>query len=99
VGNVQRRNYLVTYDVRDDRRRNAVFKTLNGFGDHAQYSVFFCELNGRELAVLRTQLRTHINQSEDQVLILDLGRGEMSLEENLQVIGRGYDPPVRTIVI
>ena len=37
--------YLVTYDIRDDRRLRAVFKVMSGFGQHVQYSVFRCELS------------------------------------------------------
>lgn len=94
-----RRHYLVTYDVSDDKRRNRVFTTMHGYGDHAQYSVFFCELSMGELATMRTQLRSAINHAEDQVLILDLGNADRSLDEGLQVLGKGYEPPVRTIVI
>lgn len=94
-----RRHYLVTYDISDDKRRDRVFTTLNGYGDHAQFSVFFCELTPQELAVMRTQLRNAINQAQDQVLILDLGTAERSVDEGLQVLGRGYEPSVRTIVI
>ena len=45
---VNRKRYLVTYDVSDDKRRTKIFKTLYAYGDHAQYSVFICELNARE---------------------------------------------------
>lgn len=99
MSTVERRHYLVTYDVSDDRRRNEIFEILTGIGDHAQFSVFLCELNGRELAALRGQLRAVVNHAQDQVMILDLGRAERSLDERLQVIGRGYEPSVRTIVI
>lgn len=44
-----RKRFLVAYDIADDKRRNQVFKTLYGYGDHAQYSVFFCELSQQEL--------------------------------------------------
>lgn len=93
-----RRHYLVTYDVADDKRRTEVFDTLHGFGNHAQYSVFFCELNDRELVQLRSRLRGAINNGEDQVLIVDLGQSTRPLE-GLEVLGKGYQPPVRTIVI
>jgi CRISPR-associated protein Cas2 len=94
-----RRHYLVTYDIADDKRRNTVFRTLHGFGDHAQYSVFFCELNARELVQLRSRLREAVHQREDQVLILDLGQASRPLDATLEVLGKGYQPPVRTIVI
>ena len=96
---MSRRHYVVTYDIADDRRRNAVFKTLNGAGDHAQYSVFFCELNERELIQLRSRLRQAIHHREDQVMIVDLGKAVRPLETGLQILGRGYAPPVRSIVI
>jgi CRISPR-associated protein Cas2 len=96
---VTRRQYIVSYDVADDRRRTAIFNTLSGCGDHAQYSVFFCELDGRELAALRSTLRSTINHAEDQIMIVDLGLAERSLEERLQVLGRGYAPAIRTIVV
>lgn len=94
-----RRHYLVSYDVSDDRRRDQVFKTLVGVGDHAQYSVFFCELTAQELSRLRGQLREHIHSREDQVMIVDLGQAAQPLEAGLEVLGRSYDPPVRTVVI
>lgn len=94
-----RRHYLVTYDIADDKRRANVFTMLYGYGDHAQYSVFFCELNARELVQLRSKLRGAINSNEDQVLLVDLGRATQPLEAGLEVIGKGYDPPVRTVVI
>lgn len=94
-----RRHYIVTYDVSDDKRRNRVFKALHGFGDHAQYSVFFCELSNRELVQLRTRLRTEIHHAEDQVLIVDLGVSARPLEEGLEVLGRGYQPASRVVVV
>jgi len=94
-----RRHYLVSYDVSDDKRRNQVFKTLHAFGDHAQYSVFFCELNEKELVELRTRLRSAIHQKEDQVLIVDLGVSTSPLEEGIEVLGRGYQPSTRVVVV
>jgi CRISPR-associated protein Cas2 len=96
---MDRRHYVVTYDISDDRRRTDVHRTLLGFGDWAQYSVFFCELNERELITLRTRLRACINTVEDQVLIVDLGRAVHPLQTDLECLGRGYDPPVRTFVV
>ena len=94
-----RRHYLVSYDVSDDKRRNKVFKTLHGFGDHAQYSVFFCELSDQELVQLRTRLRAAIHHKEDQVLIVDLGTNTRPLEEGIEVLGRGYQPATRVVVV
>lgn len=96
---MSRRHYVVTYDISDDRRRNEVFKTLHGYGNHAQFSVFFCELSDTELVQLRGKLRAAINHRDDQVLIVDLGLAARPLDSSLEVVGRGYNPAVRTVVI
>jgi len=94
-----RRRYLFTYDISDDKRRSAVFKALRDSGDHAQYSVFFCELNPAELAGLKAVLDGVIHHDDDQVLILDLGPRVNPLEQGLQCVGRVYQPPSRVLVV
>jgi len=94
-----RRRYLVSYDVSDDKRRNAIFKALMGNGDHVQFSVFLCELNKRELAQLKGQLDEAVNHREDQVLILDLGRAENELAAMLECLGKAYEPRSRVLVV
>ena len=96
---MERRHYVVSYDISDDRRRTDVFRILLGQGDWAQYSVFFCELSDRELVDLRARLRAAIHATEDQVLIVDLGRASHPLQAGVEAIGRAYDPPVRTLVV
>jgi CRISPR-associated protein Cas2 len=96
---MSRRHYLITYDISDDKRRTKVFNTLQANGDHAQYSVFLCQLNPTELACLRAVLQPLINNSEDQILILDFGKVYSSDLVRLETIGRGYCPQVRTMIV
>jgi CRISPR-associated protein Cas2 len=95
----ERRRYLVSYDISDDQRREKVFHELHGFGDWAQYSVFLCELTAQEMVKMRRRLRDHIHLDEDQVMILDLGLARHALKQTLQVLGRSYEPPVRSIIV
>lgn len=81
-----RRRYLITYDISDDKRRDRVFKALRDRGDHVQFSVFLCELNAREYALLKGELQQYVHKRDDQVLILDLGPAENALE-----IGQGLE--------
>jgi CRISPR-associated protein Cas2 len=37
-----RNTYLVCYDISNDKRLRAVYKTMRDFGDHLQYSIFEC---------------------------------------------------------
>lgn len=94
-----RRRYVISYDISDDKRRTRVFELLLGNGDHVQFSVFLADLSQRELIVLRTKLLQIINEREDQVLIIDLGKETRSLDASLEVIGRSYDPPSRSMVV
>ncbi|MBI2374965.1 MAG: CRISPR-associated endonuclease Cas2 [Deltaproteobacteria bacterium] len=58
---------VVTYDVADDLRRGQVAKTLEGYGERVQKSVFDCLLDERRLATLQESLRALIDQSRDSV--------------------------------
>ena len=79
-----RKIYLVTYDIRDDKRLRKGFKTMRNWGDHLQYSVFECQLNAVDLLRLKAELKEIINHAHDQVLFVDLcpaaGRGDRMIE-------------------
>jgi CRISPR-associated protein Cas2 len=96
---MNRRHLLVSYDISDDKRRTAVFNLLQANGDHAQFSVFLCQLNDIELARLQAALQPMIHATEDQILILDLGRVEYSEALAMVTLGRAYTPPVRTMIV
>lgn len=93
-----RRQFLIAYDISDDKRRTAVFKTLIGQGDHVQYSVFLCALNPRELAELRGRLSALIHARQDQIVIVDLGATESRADLALECLGKPYHPTVRVQV-
>ncbi len=40
--------FLVTYDIMDPKRWQKVHRTMKGFGQRLQYSVFACELSGAQ---------------------------------------------------
>jgi CRISPR-associated protein Cas2 len=90
---------LITYDISDDKRRNAVFELLSDHGSHAQFSVFVCQLDAQELVGLRSLLSAAINVSEDQILIVDLGKATFEISLDIQSIGKHYDPPTRVRII
>jgi CRISPR-associated protein Cas2 len=94
-----RRQYLIAYDIADDKRRNRVFQTLRGYGQHVQFSVFFADLNPVELARLRAALSEAIHHRDDQIIILDLGDVTSPLENILECLGRRYNAPARVQVV
>src|SRR5438132_1533207 len=71
-----RNTYIVCYDICDPKRLRDVFKTMRGWGDHLQLSVFECRLTRADLVTLRAELAEIIDHREDQVLFVDLGPAE-----------------------
>ena len=67
------RTYIVTYDISNSRRWRRVFKTMHGFGEWLQLSVFQCRLSRRRRAELETRLRELVKAGEDHVLVIDIG--------------------------
>ena len=59
--------YVVSYDIPSDRRRTRVHKTLCGFGQWTQYSLFECHLTEKELIALRGKLDPLVRPEEDSV--------------------------------
>jgi CRISPR-associated protein Cas2 len=87
-----RQSYLVCYDIADEKRLVKVHKTMRGFGDHLQYSVFECQLTPADLARCRHLLGQIIDHREDQVLFVDLGPAEGRGDRVITALGRPYSP-------
>jgi len=58
-----RRLYIVAYDISDPKRLRRVFRTLKGYGQHLQLSVFRCDLSASQRLQLAAKL----------VMFVDLG--------------------------
>ena len=79
-----RHRYLVCYDVSNDKRLRMVHKTMLGYGDPMQYSVFCCDLAETERLLMVAAVLKHMNQREDRLMIANLGptkaRGKVAIE-------------------
>ncbi len=82
------RTYIVTYDISSPKRWREVFRTMNGFGEHIQLSVFRCDLTPLQHAVMKRALDGAIHHHEDQVLIIDLGKTTERVIAGIEVVGR-----------
>ena len=85
-----RHSYLVCYDIADDKRLRKVFKTMRGFGDHLQFSVFECQFTRADLARCRHALSLIIHHREDQVLFVNLGPSEGRGDRVITALGLPY---------
>ena len=87
-----RQTYLVCYDISNDLRRARVLKTMKGYGDHLQYSVFECQFTPTDLVRCRHALGKVIHHKDDQVLFVDLGPAEGRGDRVITALGRAYAP-------
>lgn len=80
--------YIVTYDVCDPKRLRRVFRTMKGYGDPLQYSVFQCDLSASERILMIDALSAIINNREDQVMLINIGPAEHRGRQSIETIGR-----------
>lgn len=92
------RLYIVTYDICDQKRWRQVFKTMNGYGDWLQLSVFQCRLTRRRRAELEAKLRTLVDATEDHILLIEVGPAQ-GVDVKVESIGRPYEPIERKAVV
>jgi len=85
-----RNTFIITYDICDPKRLRRVFKTMKGWGDHLQLSVFECQLSAGEKIELQVELAEIINHDVDQVLFIDLGPSDGRGERVIEAMGKPY---------
>lgn len=90
--------YIVTYDIRDDKRWRRIFKLMNGYGDWLQLSVFQCRLSRRRHAELLVMVHEIIADAQDHVLLLDLGPAD-KLDLRVVSLGKRFNSVMREPVI
>ena len=59
---------VVSYDIKDNRKRDRISKILKGFGDRVQLSVFECLMERRDLEELKEKIGK-VSLSEDDSVI------------------------------
>lgn len=93
------RAYFVVYDISDPKRWRRVFRTMHGYGEWVQYSVFQCRLSARRHAELIADLDGAIHHDEDHVVIIDIGLADRVEPKIVSLGKRSYIPVEREPVI
>lgn len=93
-----RRCYLVCYDISDAKRWRRIFRAMKGYGEHWQYSVFFCVLKEIDRVRMQSELEAELNLKVDQCIIIDLGADEETAREAVAVLGESL-PKAQTGVV
>jgi len=65
-----------------------MFKTMKGFGDPLQYSVFFCTLSASEKIVMVSKVLEVMNCNEDRFMIVKIGPEDTSLSKSFEFFGK-----------
>jgi CRISPR-associated protein Cas2 len=92
--------YIVAYDIADPKRLQRVHRTMRGYGDPLQYSVFRCMLSPSERVLLIAALTPIIHHRDDQVLLINLGPADGRAQTSFETLGRALaSGPDRVAVI
>jgi len=94
----EERVYFVTYDIANDKRWRRVFRTMNGYGQWLQLSVFQCRLSPRRRAEMAARLDQIIDHKADHVLIVDVGPADR-VDPRVESLGKTFAKIERVPVI
>ena len=83
-----RRVCIVSYDISDPKRWRQVYRTMRGYGEHLQLSVFSCDLTQSQRIRMIAALESAIDADEDQVLVIDLGPSQAQPIHHIEAVGR-----------
>ena len=92
------RLYIVTYDIASRRRWRHVFRTMEGYGEWLQLSVFQCRLTAKQRMEMVSALDTLIHHGDDHVLIVDLGPAD-KVSPRVESLGKRFDAVAREPII
>ena len=96
---MNRRRYLVSYDIADPKRLRHVARVAEEYGYRLQYSVFECELDGLRLEKMKADMSEAIHHTEDQVLFITLGLRDADSSLSIESIGIPYAEHSRVTII
>jgi CRISPR-associated protein Cas2 len=90
--------FIVAYDISDRRRWRRVFRTLQGYGEWLQLSVFQCRLTARRRVELESRLRALVKAGEDHLLLIDVGSAE-KIDLVVESIGKTFEGITRQATV
>lgn len=93
------RLYFVVYDIADAKRWRSVFRTMRGYGEWVQFSVFQCRLSRVRHAELIADLDRIIHHDEDHIVLMDIGPADKVEPKVVSLGKRPYTPVAREPII
>ncbi len=62
-------NYIIAYDIADDRRRYKTFKAIKEYAVPVQFSLFEGILSNSDILKLKSRLKKILDDDEDSLII------------------------------
>ncbi|MFB3787124.1 MAG: CRISPR-associated endonuclease Cas2 [bacterium] len=78
---------MVTYDVRENRRRAKIANELKNYGQRVQYSVFECRVDADHDRKMREIIGKLISEEEDNLRYYCLCE---TCVQNVEIVGSGH---------
>ena len=72
---------------------------MKGYGEHWQFSIFFCTLKDIDRVHLQSDLEEEMNLKEDQVMIIDMGSNEDEARKDIVVLGQSLEMQDERIIV
>lgn len=89
-------DYVISYDITDDRRRQRMANALLDYGRRIQESVFWAELDDRLRARLCKRILGILNEMEDNVVLIPVCAG---CRKGVVELGRAEFPEVKDFYV
>ncbi|ACV63727.1 CRISPR-associated protein Cas2 [Desulfofarcimen acetoxidans DSM 771] len=83
------KHFIITYDIKDDKRRSAIYKTLRNYAIPVQLSVFEACLKEENYIMLRYKLERLMRKNEDSIIFY---RQCSRCEEDIIRLGASPEP-------
>lgn len=89
----EKKFYVISYDIVDDRRRFRAAEALKDYGQRVQKSVFEAKLDARRLTKLLALLQDIIDKDTDNILVYLLCEACVKQKQSLglKIIGEDED--------
>ncbi|WP_075665311.1 MULTISPECIES: CRISPR-associated endonuclease Cas2 [unclassified Thermosipho (in: thermotogales)] len=71
--------YIISYDIKKDKKRNKISKILEEYGQRLQYSVFICQVPKKELYNILLRMNPIIDKNTDSILIIPINLSKMEI--------------------
>ncbi len=78
--------WIISYDIKDTKRRNCISQELKNHGSRVQYSVFECLMPNEKAKILIKKLAELINPKQDSIRFYKLCE---SCRSKIHVCGTG----------